>query len=205
MKYKKVLPALFMSMFSLISLSAALWASEPGEPGKIIINAIDKGLVILKDPSLQGEKKVQERRARLWQELSPLFDFEEMAKRALSQHWKKRSPEEKKEFVELFTNIMKDSYIGKTDTYSGEQIKYLSEKQEKDIATVQSKFITKEHEISVDYRLLNDQGGWKVYDVIIEGVSLINNYRSQFNTILIKSSYQDLVQRLKKREVVSQK
>lgn len=205
MKYKKVLPTLFMSIFSLISLSAILWAGEPGEPGKTITSAIDKGLAILKDPSLQGEKMVQERRLKLWQELSPLFHFEEMAKRALSQHWKKCSPEEKQEFVELFTNILKDTYIGKTDTYSGEKIIYLSERQENDTATVQTKFITKENEIAVDYRLLSNQGKWKIYDVIIEGVSLVNNYRSQFHNILLKASYAELVQRLRERKVVSQK
>ena len=76
---------------------------------------------------------MQERRQKLWEEISPIFNFEEMSKRALGQHWKSRTPEEKKEFVELFTNIMKDAYIGKTDTYSGEKVVIISEKQDKKI------------------------------------------------------------------------
>ncbi|WKZ18299.1 MAG: ABC transporter substrate-binding protein [Candidatus Jettenia sp. CY-1] len=170
------------------------------------MNTIDSGLIILKDPSLQGADKTQERKQRLWNEISPIFNFEEMSKRTLGQYWKKRSPEEKKEFVELFTVILKDSYIGKTDTYSGEKIVYITEKQDKNYSTVQTKFITKNNTaILIDYRLINNQGKWKIYDVIIEGVSLINNYRSQFNTILLKSSYGELIQKIKEKKFISQK
>jgi len=123
-----------------------------------------------------------------------------MSKRALGQHWKKRSPEEKKEFVELFTNILKDAYIGKTDTYNGEKVVLLREKQDSDYAVVQTKFITKNGtEIAVDYSMLNNSGEWKIYDVIIEGVSMINNYRSQFNNILLKSPYENLVKRMQEK------
>jgi phospholipid transport system substrate-binding protein len=185
-------------MFSLAVISPLLWA---GEPGKLLMETIDKGFAILKDPSLKGVEKVQERRQKLWKEISPIFNFEEMSKRALGLHWKSRTPEEKKEFVELFTNIMKDAYIGKTDTYSGEKVVIVSEKQDKKYATVQTKIITnKGTEISVDYNMLNNPGGCTIYDVIIEGVSLVNNYRSQFNNILIKSSYKELIQKIKAKQ-----
>ncbi len=185
-------------MLSLAFISPLLWA---GEPGKLLMETIDKGFAILKDPSLKGDEKTQERRQKLWEEISPIFNFEEMSKRALGQHWKSRTPEEKKEFVELFTNIMKDAYIGKTDTYSGEKVVIISEKQDKKYATVQTKIITnKGTEISVDYNMLNNPGGWTIYDVIIEGVSLVNNYRSQFNNILIKSSYKELIQKIKAKQ-----
>ena len=198
MNYRKITSALGIGMLSLAVISPLLWA---GEPGKLLMETIDKGFAILKDPSLKGDEKVQERRQMLWKEISPIFNFDEMSKRALGQHWKSRTPEEKKEFVELFTTIMKDAYIGKTDTYSGEKVVIVSEKQDKKYATVQTKIITnKGTEVSVDYNMLNNPGGWAIYDVIIEGVSLVNNYRSQFNNILIKSSYKELVQKIKAKQ-----
>ncbi|HHT9144276.1 MAG: ABC transporter substrate-binding protein [Candidatus Brocadiaceae bacterium] len=198
MNYRKITSALGIGILSLAVISPLLWA---GEPGKLLMETIDKGFAILKDPSLKGEEKTLERRQMLWKEISPIFNFDEMSKRALGQHWKSRTPEEKKEFVELFTNIMKDAYIGKTDTYSGEKVVIVSEKQDKNYATVQTKIITnKGTEVSVDYNMLNNPGKWIIYDVIIEGVSLVNNYRSQFNNILIKSSYKELIQKIKAKQ-----
>ena len=198
MNYRKITSALGIGMLSLAVISPLLWA---GEPGKLLMETIDKGFAILKDTSLKGEEKVQERRQMLWKEISPIFNFDEMSKRALGQQLNSRISEEKKEFVELFTNIMKDAYIGKTDTYSGEKVVIISEKQDKKYATVQTKIITnKGTEISVDYNMLNNPGGWTIYDVIIEGVSLVNNYRSQFNNILIKSSYKELIQKIKAKQ-----
>lgn len=197
MKCRRSIGIIFVGVFFLTALSGYVFA---GEPQKIVTETIDKGLAVLKEPSLQGDDKAEERRKRLWAEISPIFHFEEMSKRALGQHWKKRSPEEKKEFVELFTAILKDTYIGKTDTYSGEKIVILKEKFDDKYADVQSKFITtKGTEIAVDYRLLVNQGKWMIYDVVIEGVSIVNNYRSQFNNILIKSPYKDLVQMMKEK------
>ena len=165
------------------------------------MDTIDKGLVVLKEPSLKGNDKVNERRQKLWETISHIFNFEEMSKRALGQHWKKRSDEEKKEFVGLFTNILKDAYIGKTDAYSGEKVILMKERVDKEYATVQTKFILNTgSELVVDYNMLNNSGEWKIYDVIIEGVSLVNNYRSQFNSILIKSTYNELVQRIKEKK-----
>ena len=198
MKHRKTIFVMFIGILFVLCTPAFLCAEEPG---KLLMETIDKGLTVLKDPSLKGEEKSQDRRQKLWNEISPVFSFEEMSKRALGQHWKKRTSEEKKEFVELFTNILKDSYIGNTDTYSGEKIVLLGEKQEDNYANVQTKLITnKGTEVLVDYRLLSNQGKWKIYDVIIEGVSLVNNYRSQFNNILLKSSFEELVQKMKEKK-----
>ncbi len=197
MSTKKITLLIGILVFFLTSVPAFLWAEEPG---KLIMETIDRGLTILKNPSLKGDEKLLERRQKLWAEISPIFHFEEMSRRALGQYWKGRSPDEKKEFIELFTNILKDAYIGKTDTYSGEKILFVKEKREDKYATVQTKFITnKGTEILVDYYLLNNQGEWKIYDVIIEGVSLVNNYRNQFTSILVKSSYKELVQKIKEK------
>lgn len=202
MRYKRVfnnviLVVCITSCFFVFG-SSILFA---GDPGKLVMETIDKGLVVLKEPSLKGNDKVNERRQKLWETISPIFNFEEMSKRALSQHWKKRSDEEKKEFVGLFTNILKDAYIGKTDAYSGEKVILIKERVDKEYATVQTKFILNTgSELVVDYNMLNNSGEWKIYDVIIEGVSLVNNYRSQFNSILIKSTYNELVQRIKEKK-----
>lgn len=198
MKYGKIKFGIFVGIFLFSTSIPAFLQAE--EPGKLIVETINRGLTILQDPSLKEEQKAQERRERLWEEISPIFDFEEMSKRALGMHWRKRSPAEKSEFVELFTILLKNTYIGETDTYSGEKIVYLKEEQDNHHATVQTKFITsKGTEVSVDYRLLNNEKKWGIYDVIIEGVSLVNNYRSQFNDFLIKSPYEALVQRIKEK------
>src|SRR3972149_11513712 len=151
MNYKKITSAIGIGMLSLAFISPLLWA---GEPGKLLMETIDKGFAILKEPSLKGDEKVQERRQKLWEEVSPIFNFEEMSKRALGLHWKSRTPEEKKEFVELFTSIIKDAYIGKTDTYSGEKVVIISEKQDKTYAPVHPRFITDTGtEIWVDFNM----------------------------------------------------
>ena len=197
MKCRKMMLGMSVGISVLLFTSSFSLAMEPG---KLLMETVDKGLTVLKEPSLSGTEKTQERRQALWKEISCVFNFEEMSKRALGQHWKKRSPEEKKEFVELFTNILKDAYIGKTDTYNGEKVVLLREKQDSDYAVVQTKFITKNGtEIAVDYSMLNNSGEWKIYDVIIEGVSMINNYRSQFNNILLKSPYENLVKRMQEK------
>lgn len=197
MKCRKMMLGMSVGISVLLFTSSFSLAMEPG---KLLMETVDKGLTVLKEPSLSGTEKTQERRQALWKEISIVFNFEEMSKRALGQHWKKRSPEEKKEFVELFTNILKDAYIGKTDTYNGEKVVLLREKQDNNYAVVQTRFITKNGtEIAVDYSMLNNSGEWKIYDVIIEGVSMINNYRSQFNNILLKSPYENLVKRMKEK------
>ena len=197
MNSRKIVIAVFIGIFYFISGTSSLWA---GEAGKLIMGTIEKGLAVLKDPALKGSEKTLERRQRLWQEISPVFNFDEMSKRALGLHWQKRSPEEKGQFTELFTNILKETYIGKTDTYSGEKIIYIGEKQEDIYASVQTKLITNTGvEVLAEYRLFKNKDNWRIYDVIIEGVSLVNNYRSQFYNILGKSSFESLLQTLKEK------
>lgn len=195
---KKIAVKLFTCIFILIFIHPLLWA---GPPKDLVKKTADRILTILKDPSLKGATKLQERRQKLWEEISTAFDFEEMSKRALGRHWSKRSPEEKKEFVDLFSHLIQNAYIGKIDLYSDEEIVYLGEKQDSQYTTVSTKILTKTGtEITADYRLLKDQEKWMVYDVVIEGVSLVNNYRIQFNNIVIKSSYEKLVEKMKQKK-----
>lgn len=113
---------------------------------------------------------------------------------------KKISPEEKAEFIGLFTSILKNTYLGETGTYSAKKIVLVGEKERGKYATIQTNFILNTgKEAAVDFRMMSNDGKWKIYDVIIEGVSLVNNYRSQFSSILVKSPYAELIKRLKKK------
>jgi len=126
--------------------------------------------------------------------------MEEMAKRALGRYWKDRTHEERKEYVELFTVLIKNTYLEKTDTYSGENVVYLRERQDEGYYKVQTTFITRTgKEIAVDFSLINNNGKLQIYDIIIEGVSLVNNYRSQFNDFLLKSPFNVLVQNMREK------
>ena len=122
-----------------------------------------------------------------------------MSRRALGAPWNKLSDKEKDEFVGLFKTLLVNSYADKIETYSGEGVQYINERGEKDYAEVRTKVLTGKTEIPLDYRLLNKSSVWRVYDVVIDGVSLVNNYRGQFTKILSSGTYADLVDQLRKK------
>jgi phospholipid transport system substrate-binding protein len=123
-----------------------------------------------------------------------------MARRSLATHWAKRTPEERKEFVPLFSDLLERTYMKKVEDYSGEKVLYEGETQDGDYAVVKVKIVTKKNkDISVEYRLKKEGNNWLVYDVSILGVSLVNNYRTQFNSIISQSSYENLVKKLKEK------
>jgi phospholipid transport system substrate-binding protein len=172
-----------------------------GEPTEQIRATVDRVLAILRDPNLKSDAKKKERRDRLRQIIYSRFDFAAMAKHSLGSHWRRRSLEEQQEFVELFTRLLEDSYLDKIESYNGEKFKYTRESQDKNYAEVDTKLVTKKgEEFSINYRLHSTNGEWKVYDVIIENISLVNNYRSQFNRILANSSFEELIRRMKERQ-----
>jgi phospholipid transport system substrate-binding protein len=171
-----------------------------GAPGDQVRQTVDKLLAILADPQLRGAGKENERREELRKVLYARFDFTEMAKRALGPHWQRRSPEEQKEFVGLFTSLLEGAYLDKIESYNGEQVQYLTETVENDYAEVDTKIVDNHGQpFSVNYRLRNGGGDWKVYDVGIENVSLVNNYRSQFTRVLAKSSFEELLKTMKEK------
>jgi phospholipid transport system substrate-binding protein len=162
---------------------------------------VDKVLEILKNNELKRPERTQERRAAIRKVVDERFDFEEMAKRSLGIHWKERTSQERKEFVPLFTDLLERSYIKKIESYTDEKIIYVDESVEGEYATVKTKIVTKKNvEIPIEYRLYRKNSKWEVYDVIIEGVSLVNNYRTQFNKIIRTQSYSELVKRLKNKQ-----
>jgi phospholipid transport system substrate-binding protein len=192
MKYRRIVFEIFLGVFLLMFTSNLLWSGEPEDIVK---------KVILKDISLKGGERTKERKQKLWEEISPSFDFEEMTKRAMGKYWRERSPDEKREFIELFANNIKGAYMRRTGSRFGEKIISLNEEQNNDYARVQALLIKRTvGEISADFRLIRKDKEWRICDVIFEGVSLVNNYRSQIYSFLTKSSYEDLYQMLKQRQ-----
>ena len=182
-----------------IAMLTAPAPSRAGEPTDQVRGAIDRVLEILKKKDLQAKERRAERRTLLREEISKAFDFDEMAKRSLGPAWRQRTPEERKEYVALFRQVLENSYLGKVEAYQGEKIRYVKDSVEEGrIATVETLIVTgKGQEIPLNYRMMKEKSEWRVYDVVIEGISLVNNYRSQFGAILQKSSFQDLLARLR--------
>ncbi|MBP1698271.1 MAG: uncharacterized protein H6Q41_3459 [Deltaproteobacteria bacterium] len=171
-----------------------------GEPTDQIKQTTDKILSIITNPALKPPSKTAEREKLIRQAVDERFDWEEMARRALATHWAKRTLEERKEFVRLFADLLERTYKKKVEDYSGEKVLYEGETKDGDYATVKVKIVSKKNkDIPVEYRLKKEGNDWFVYDVSIEGVSLVNNYRTQFNSIIVQSSYENLIKRLKEK------
>lgn len=171
-----------------------------GMPLETVKGHVDKVLDVLRDPSLKVEsaKKVKKNKIRAISE--KMFDFAELSKRTLAQNWSKFNPEQQKEFVELYTSILEDAYANKIMSYTDEKIVFSKEiaLTEKTVE-VQSTIIRKTTEIPIHYRVILKDGVWRVYDVVIEGVSLINNYRAQFREILSNNPPESLLETLRKK------
>jgi phospholipid transport system substrate-binding protein len=159
---------------------------------------VDEVVRIVADPELKKPQKEPQRRQALKGAIGRIFDYQEMAQRSLATHWKERTPAEKKEFTSLFETLLENSYAGKIESYHNEKIVYLKESIDGQYAEVKSKVIApKGDEYSLDYRLTQKGGKWMVYDVVIEGVSLVSNYRGQFNRIINSHGYPDLLKKLR--------
>jgi len=190
-----------MNILRALTLTAILalvtdGTAVAGEPTDQVRRSVDEVLKIV-----QSQPDGPARRTAVRQAANRLFDFEETAKRALGPHWQQRTPAEREEFVKLFSDLLEAAYVGKIDLYQGEKITYVGETVDGDQATVKTRIVTKQgNEVPVDYRLLREKDGWRVYDVIIEGVSLVANYRTQFNKIIQTFSYDDLVKRMRAKD-----
>jgi phospholipid transport system substrate-binding protein len=182
---------------------AALAGAPPAVAGPTedLRAQVERVIKVLEDPDLKQAGRSSDRRAAIRTIAAGIFDAEESAKRALGPHWTQRTPDERAEFVRLFTDLLERSYASKIELYEGEKITYGAETIEGDQATVRTRIVTKQGAaIPINYRLNQRDGRWLVYDVFVEGVSLVANYRTQFNKIIQSSSYQELVKRLRARE-----
>ncbi len=172
-----------------------------GVPTDQIKATVDRALLLLKDPRLKQASKNKERRDRLRQILFTRFDFAEMARRALGPDWRRRTPKEQDEFVRLFTDLLERAYADTIESYTDEKIVYVGERLDGNFAEVSSRISnSRGQEFSIDYKTRLAGTEWKVYDVIVENISMVNNYRSQFRRVISNSSYDELVRRLKDKQ-----
>ena len=195
-----------ISRLTWVALTGLLvWApasADAGAPTDQLKAAVEQIVKVLEDPALKPDAKAKDRRAAIRKEAEVVFDFGETAKRALGRHWQALADNDRQEFTSLFTDLIERAYISKIERYSGERITYAGETVEGTLASVRTRFVTKQGtEVPVDYRMQQRGDRWLVYDVMVEGVSLINNYRTQFDKIIQTSSYAELVRKLKGAEV----
>ncbi len=197
-KYKPIYLILFLLFFYVLFPSH----SSAGAPTEQIRMSVDKVQAILKNPQLKSPAKAKERRDQLRQVISSRFDFAEMARRSLGSQWRRLSPKEQEEFVRIFTDLLERAYIDRVESYSDEKFAYVRENLDKDYGEVLSRIVTnKGEEFSLNYKVQLVNGEWKVYDVVVENISLVNNYRSQFSRVIANSSYEELVRRIKEKQI----
>lgn len=184
------------------AIIAVMWTPGQGLAGPAtdqVKETVDQVIQILTDPTLKGEQKARERRAKLRKTVLERFDFSEMSKRSMGRYWSERTPQERTDFVRLFTDLLERAYVDRVEGYTGEQVLYLEETADGNYSEVRTKIVTKRNqEIPISYRLQKADSNWEVYDIVVEGVSLVNNYRTQFSKIIRTSpnGYQDLVKKM---------
>jgi phospholipid transport system substrate-binding protein len=182
-----------------IMICAALPAYA-GAPTEEIRTAVDQGIEILKSAKLDSSKQRAQVISQLREIVYTRFDFEEMAKRSLGSHWRRLNPQQQKEFVSAFTELLETTYADKIDLYEGQQVEYIGETIDKNYAEVNTRVIGKNRQTyTVDYKLHEIGGKWRIYDVVAENISLVNNYRSQFNRVVVNSSIEELIKRIRQK------
>jgi phospholipid transport system substrate-binding protein len=190
-----------LAAWFLVAVAAAGTAS----PREVVQNAVSQILAVLQeqpDPDRPRSEFHDRRRAEMRRIAAETFDFEEMARRALGRHWKARTPAQHKEFVELFTDLLERAYLGRIESYAGERIAYLTESVDGPYATVRSRIMgPRRSETTLDYRLHLDRGRWRVFDLSVDYVSFVGTYRSEFAHVIRTSSYQSLVDRMRKKRL----
>jgi phospholipid transport system substrate-binding protein len=186
---------------AMLALAMFTARAEAAAPTDELKGATDRVLKVLQDPELKKPGKVEERRKQVRAIANEVFDWQETGRRALARHWQGRTPQQRDEFSHLFADLIERSYVGKIDLYSGEKILYVGDSVDGDQATVRTKLVTKSNtEIPIDYRMHKQGDRWRVYDVTIEGVSLVGNYRTQFNRIIQHSNFEELMKKLKTKQ-----
>lgn len=194
----------------ITAAAAAPVTQTPVAPREVVQAAVSRVVMVLEEvrlnpPSAEtvGRVAMPDRtRVEIRQIADQLFDFEEIARRCLGRNWAGRTKAERTEFIPLFTDLLERAYIGKVESYSGEKILYTGEIVDGQYALVRSRIITRRRtETALDYRLHQVDGKWKVYDVLIDNVSFVSTYRSEFNRVLQSSSWDDLMERLRKKRI----
>ena len=183
---------------SVFGFSAHLSAEmETGSATEAMKGTIDQALKVLGDESLKAPDRAQDRLEILEDIIGKRFDYQEMGKRTLGKHWQQLSEANREEFVHLFQRFLSKTYVGNLDGYSGEQVEYLKERRKGDFAEVQTAVISDKSTLPIYYRLRKSSNTWKVYDVVLDGVSLVKNFRSQFGRIIEAESVEGLLEKLR--------
>ena len=192
MKHRKVMFVILVSIFAITVNQSYLWSGEPGTLVK---------KVILSESSFNKIDDINERKTKQWDAISSSFNFEKISQRVMGEYWNKCLYEQKSGFVELFTSHLKCSYVKKANPLFGERIISLKEKQFSKFANVQTTLLTKSgKEVSADFYLLRENGKWQICDLVMEGVSLVNNYHSQITNTLVRTSYEELLDTMMKKQ-----
>lgn len=188
---------IFPILALVVALASPVWAGPPTDMLREYTEAVQK---VLDDPALKADERRPERRAAVRKLASEAFDVQETARRALGPHWQQRTPAEREEFVQLFADLLERTYIAKIDLYGGERLRFTDERVDGESAIVRARVTTRQGtEVPVEGRMHKRGDRWLLYDVAIENVSLIANYRAQFDRIIRTSSYAELVKRLRIR------
>ena len=187
-----------------LACAVAIFAAGQALAGPVseqLKETIDRVVKVLDDPAVKGPDRTEERRVAVTKIAQEIFDFPEVARRSLARHWQPLTDKQREEFTALFADLLERSYVSKIELYSGEKITYANERIDGDTATVATRIATKSGaEVPIDYRLLKKGPRWLVYDVNVEGVSLVSNYRTQFNKIIQTSSFQELIRKMRTRQ-----
>ena len=194
----KLKARLFSGIVAVLMLVYAGKAANAGEPTEAIRDAVNRGVEILKNAKLDSQKQRVQVIDRLRQIVYPLFDFNEMAMRSLGANWRRLNPQQQNAFVSTFTALLEKTYADQIDLYNGQEVIYTGESVDSDYAQVDSRIIDKNRQTySVVYKLHKVGGKWRIYDVVAENISLVNNYRSQFNRVIARSSFEELLKFMK--------
>jgi len=183
----------------VVIYSSSLGAPEQRteSPMEVVKTTLSEVLSVLGNTSM----KPPDKRRKIEEIVASRFDYREMSKRTLASHWNQLTEREQSEFVQLFQSFLSDRYAGRIQDYSGEKVEYLSERLEGPYAEIRTKMVSSKTDFPLDYRMINKDGRWYAYDIIADGVSLVKNYRSQFEKIMRTESYSELVKRLKDRTI----
>jgi phospholipid transport system substrate-binding protein len=198
-RFNAYLLASALALFAVVSASKARALAAVPDPMTVVKTTIDQVLEVLRNPAYRNSPRIL--RERLRTTVESHLDFRAMARSALGVHWRSLSTADQDQFVTLFTRLMEDTYIGKAASYSGERVEYIRAFNDgPEYAQVNTKVIQAGHDpISINYRLELQGGDWKVYDVLVDGISLISNYRTQFNRVINRDGYPKLVEMIRSK------
>jgi phospholipid transport system substrate-binding protein len=185
-------------LLTYLLLPAASWSGSPMEQVRA---TVDRVLALVRNPNPKSKAQIDAQRRQLVEVISPRFDFSEMAKRSLGRHWAGRTSEEQREFVKVFAALMGKSYADNIESYTTQHVLYIREGEDRNYSQVDTRIVAENGPpLSINYKLHSVDKEWKIYDLVIEDISIVGNYRSQFDRIIGRSSFADLVRTMKEKQ-----